>query len=161
MRYSIHDDTLDAKKARILINALVDCAKAGVRPSFSTNKMLWGVSLYLECGSFNRENRRTYHRVSDAAKQVRDSGDKSWKKDVTFEHVRPISKMYQMLLDERESLTLDRAALIIGEYPPVLITVKEELRMSELGFKHGGKPEERYAHIPMGGFTLRSEAAPR
>jgi hypothetical protein len=138
MRYSIHDDTLDAKKARILINALVDCAKAGVRPSFSINKMLWGVSLYLECGSFNRENWRTYHRVSDAAKQVRDSGDKSWKKHVTFEHVRPISKMYQMLLDETETLTLDRAALIIGEYPPVLITVKEELRMSELGFKHGG-----------------------
>jgi len=161
MRYSIHDDTLDAKKARILINALVDCAKAGVRPSFSINKMLWGVSLYLECGSFNRENWRTYQRVSDAAKQVRDSGDKSWKKNVTFEHVRPISKMYQMLLDEREALTLDRAALIIGEYPPVLITVKEELRMSELGFKHGGKPEDRYAHIPIGGFTLRSEAAPR
>lgn len=161
MRYSIHDDTLDAKKARILINALVDCAKAGVRPSFSINKMLWGVSLYLECGSFNRENWRTYHRVSDSAKQVRDSGDKSWKKNVTFEHVRPISKMYQMLLDERETLTLDRAALIIGEYPPVLITVKEELRMSKLGFKHGGNPEERYAHIPIGGFTLRSEAAPR
>jgi hypothetical protein len=161
MRYSIHDDTLDAKKARILINALVDCAKAGVRPSFSINKMLWGVSLYLECGSFNRENWRTYNRVSDAAKQVRDSGDKSWKKNVTFEHVRPICKMYQMLLDERETVTLDRAALIIGEYPPVLITVKEELRMSELGFKHGGKPEERYAHIPIGGFTLRSEAAPR
>ena len=115
MRYSIHDDTLDAKKARILINALVDCAKAGVRPSFSINKMLWGVSLFLECGSFNRENWRTYHRVSDAAKQVRDSGDKSWKKNVTFEHVRPISKMYQMLLDERETVTLDRAALIIGE----------------------------------------------
>ena len=161
MRYSIHDETLDAKKARILINALVDCAKAGVRPSFSINKMLWGVSLFLECGSFNRENWRTYHRVSDAAKQVRDSGDKSWKKNVTFEHVRPISKMYQMLLDERETLTQDRAALIIGEYPPVLITVKEELRMSELGFKHGGNPEERYAHIPIGGFTLRSEAAPR
>lgn len=161
MRYSIHDDTLDAKKARILINALIDCAKAGVRPSFSTNKMLWEVPLYLECGSFNRENWRTYHRVSDAAKQVRDFGDKSWKKDVTFEHVRPISKMYQMLLHERETLTLDRAASIIGEYPPVLITVKEELRMSELGFKHDGKPEKRYAHIPIRGFTLRSEVTPR
>ncbi len=161
MRYSIHDKTLDAKKARILINALIDCAKAGVRSSLSINKMQWGISLYLECGSFNRENWRTYHRVSDAAKQVRDSGDKSCKKDVTFEHVRPIGKMYQMLLDESETLTLDRAALIIGEYPPVLITVKEELRMSELGFKHGGSPEERYAHVSIGGFTLRSEAAPR
>jgi uncharacterized protein (DUF1015 family) len=55
MRYSIHDKTLEAKKARILINALVDCAKAGIKPSFSINKTLWGGSLYLECGSFNRE----------------------------------------------------------------------------------------------------------
>jgi|SRR5271165_2885154 len=161
MRYSIHDDTLDAKKARILIKALIECAKAGVRTSFSINKMLWGISLYLECGSFNRENWRTYHRVSDAAKQIRDSGEKHWKKDVTFEHVRPISVMYQMMLDERETLTLDRAALIIGEYPPVLITMEEELRMSKLGFKHGGKPEKRYAHIPLSSFALRSEAAPQ
>src|SRR5580698_4907531 len=110
MRYSIHGDSLDSKKARILINALIECAKAGVRMSFSLNKMLCGISLYLECGSFSRENWRTYHRVSDAAKLVRDSGDKAWKKDVTFEHVRPISKMYQMLLDERGTVTLDRAA---------------------------------------------------
>jgi hypothetical protein len=160
MRYSIHDDTLDAKKARILINALIDCAKAGVRPSFSTNKMFCGIVLFLECGSFNRENWQTYHRISDAARLVRDSGDKLWKRNVTFEHVRPINQMYRMLLDERDSLTLDRAALIIGEYPPVLITIAEELRMSELGFKHGGVPERRYAHIPMSGFALRSEPTP-
>src|ERR1700761_7381383 len=137
MRHSIHDNTLDSKKARILINALIDCAKVGARMSFSLNKMLCGISLYLECGSFSRENWRTYHRVSDATKLVRDSGEKYWKKDVAFEHVRPINVMYQMLLDERHSLTLDRAALIIGEYPPVLITMTEELLMSKLGFKHG------------------------
>jgi hypothetical protein len=157
MRYSIHGDSLDAKKARILINALIDCAKAGVRPSFSTHKMFWGISLYLECGSFSRENWRTYHRVSDAAKVVRDSGDKLWKKHVTFEHARPINVMYKMLLDERATVTLDRAAMIIGEYPPVLITMVEELRMGERGFQHGGVPEVRYAHIPMTGFTLRSD----
>lgn len=161
MRYSIHDKSLDAKKARILINALIDCAKAGVRTSFSINKMLWGISLYLECGSFNRENWRTYHRVSDAAKLIRDSGDKDWKRNVTFEHVRPIGRMYQMLLDERDTLTLERAALIIGEYPPILITTKEELRMTALGFKNEGTPEQRYAHIPISGFRLRSEAAPQ
>jgi hypothetical protein len=48
MPYSIHDKTLVAKKARILINALVDCAKAGIKPSSVTKKMLWGISLYLE-----------------------------------------------------------------------------------------------------------------
>ncbi len=160
MRYSIHGDTLDAKKARILTNALIDCARAGVRSSFSMHQMFWGLSLYLECGRFNRENWRTYHRLSDAAKQVRDSGDKYWKKNVTFEHVRPINVMYQMLLDERITMTLDRAALIIGEYPPVLITMEEELRMSKLGFQHGGIPEHRYAHIPLSGFTLRSEDTP-
>ncbi len=160
MRYSIQDKTLDAKKARILINALIDCAKAGVSSSFSINKMLWGISLYLECGSFTRENWRAYHRASDAAKQVRASGDKNWKKDVTFEHARPLGTMYQMLLDERETLTLERAACIIGEYPPVLITTKEERRMAELGFKAKGTPEQRYAHIAMSGFSLRSEAPP-
>jgi hypothetical protein len=34
MRHSIHDKTLEAKKARILTNALIDCAKAGIKPSF-------------------------------------------------------------------------------------------------------------------------------
>jgi hypothetical protein len=101
MRYSIDGKTLVAKKARILINALVDCAKAGIKPSFVTNQMLRGISLYLECGSFSRENWQTYHRVSDAAKQVRASGDKDWKRNVTFEHARPLNVMYRMLLDER------------------------------------------------------------
>ena len=62
-----------------------------------------------------------------------------------------------MFLDERATLTLERAAFIIGEYPPVLVTMEEELRMSKLGFKHGGVPEQRYAEIPISGFSLRSE----
>jgi hypothetical protein len=159
MRYSIHDKTLAAKKARILINALVDCAKAGIKPSFSTTQMLRGIALYLKCGSFTKENWRTYHRASDAAKQMRESDDKDWKRNVTFEHARPLGVMYQMLLDERATLTLERAASIIGEYPPVLVTMEEELRMTKLGFKHGGAPEHRYAEIPISGFSLRSDDA--
>jgi hypothetical protein len=159
MRHSIHDKTLVAKKARILINALVDCAKAGIKPSFVTNQMLSGIALYLECGRFHRENWRTYERVSDAARRVRESGDTNWKGKLTFEHVRPLNNMYRMLLDERETLTLDRAAVIIGEYPPVLITTEEEVRQAKLGFKHGGEPEQRYREIPISGFKLRSEGA--
>ena len=157
MRYSIHGKTLEAKKARILINALVDCAKAGIKSSLFINKMLWGISLYLECGSFRKENWLTYHRASDAAKQVRASGDKNWKRNVTFEHARPLSRMYQMLLDEKETLTLDRAAFIIGEYPPVLITTEEELKMAKRGFKTKGTPEERYDDIPISGLSVRSD----
>jgi len=67
--------------------------------------------------------------------------------------------MYQMLLDERATLTLERAAFIIGEYPPVLVTMEEELRMTKLGFKHDGEPEQRYAEIPISGFSLRSDDA--
>jgi hypothetical protein len=160
MRYSIHDKTLEAKKARILINALVDCAKAGIKSSSFINKMLWGISLYMECGNFRKENWGTYHRASDAAKQVRASGDKNWKRNVTFEHARPLSRMYQMLLDEKETLTLDRAAFIIGEYPPVLITTEEELKMSKRGFKINGTPEERYSDIPISGFSMRSDGTP-
>jgi hypothetical protein len=80
-------------------------------------------------------------------------------KDVTFEHVRPLSKMYQMLLDERETLTLERAAFIIGEYPPILIMTQEKLRMAKLGFKTGGTPEQRYGEVPISGFSLRSDGA--
>jgi hypothetical protein len=157
MRHSINDKTLAAKKARILINALVDCAKAGIKPSFVINKMLWGISLYLECGRFQRENWQTYERASDAARRLRASGDKDWKRHVTFEHARPLNQMYQMFLDERATLTLERAACIIGEYPPVLVTMEEELRMTKLGFKHGGAPEQRYAEIQISGFSLRSD----
>jgi hypothetical protein len=111
MRYSIHDKTLAAKKARILINALIDCAKAGIKSSFVIKKMLWGISLYLECGSFTKENWRTYQRASDAAKQVRASGDENWKGKVTFEHARPLGKIYQMFLDERATLTLEKGGV--------------------------------------------------
>ena len=79
--------------------------------------MMRGLCLYLECGTFMRENWRIYHRVSEAAKVIRDSGDKDWKRHVTFEHVRPLNNMYKMLLDERATLTVDRAAVIIGEIP--------------------------------------------
>src|SRR5664279_3608560 len=103
MRYSIHDKTLAAKKARILINALIDCAKAGIKSSFVIKKMLLGISLYLECGSCTEEN---------------------CKRKVTFEHARPLGVMYQMFLAERTTLTLERAAFIIGKYPPVLITME-------------------------------------
>ena len=65
--------------------------------------------------------------------------------------------MYKMLLDERATLTVDRAAFIIGEYPPILITTEEELKMSKLGFQHGGEPEKRYAHVPISGFSLKSD----
>jgi hypothetical protein len=159
MPYSIHDKTLAAKKARILINALCDCAKAGVKPSPVTKKMLSGVSLYMECGSFMKENWKTYHRVSDAAEQIRASDDPEWRRKLTFEHARPLSVMYKMLLDERATLTLERAAFIIGEYPPVLVTLAEEVRQTKLGFKHGGEPEQRYREIPISGFSLRSDAA--
>ena len=140
-----------------MINALVDCAKAGVKPSFVTTQMLRGICLYLECGTFTKENWRTYERASDAAKLVREVAGENWKRNVTFEHARPLGVMYQMLLNERATLTLERAAFIIGEYPPVLITMEEELRMTKLGFKHGGAPEARYAEIPISGFSLRSD----
>jgi len=162
MRHSIHHKSLAAKKARILISALVDCAKAGVKPSFVTTQMLRGLCLYLECGTFTKENWRTYERASDAAKQVREAAGENWKRNVTFEHARPLNQMYRMLLDEKATLTVERAAFIIGEYPPVLVTTEEELRMSKRGFSHGGVPEERYAEIPISGFSLRSgDAMPR
>jgi hypothetical protein len=50
--------------------------------------MLWGISLYLECGHFNRENWKTYHRASNAAKRMQAAGDREAKRNITFEHAR-------------------------------------------------------------------------
>lgn len=130
--------------------------KADIQPSFFLKKIIWGVSLYLECGNF-KENWRTYSRASDEAKRVRASGDKDWRKQVTFEHARPLANIYQMLRDEGALLTLEQAVYIIGEYPPVLITRKEEQGMAGRGFKSKGTPEERYSEIQISEFTLRSE----
>lgn len=156
-RHSLHDKSLEAKKARILINALVDCAKAGIKSGFPMRQMLWGVSTFLECGWFKKENWRTYHRASDAAKLIRETDDKAWKSKVTLEHARPIIKMYQMLLDERATMTVERAAYIIGEYPAILISMEENLEMAKRGFSVEGTPEQRYAGIKFSGFSLRSE----
>ena len=65
--------------------------------------------------------------------------------------------MYQMFLDERATLTLERAAFIIGEYPPILISMEEKLRMSKFGFNIEGTPEQRCAGIPISGFSLRPD----
>jgi len=65
--------------------------------------------------------------------------------------------MYRMMLDERATLTLERATVIIGEYPPVLITKEEERRMAARGFQESGVPEERYQGIAMTGFSFRSD----
>jgi hypothetical protein len=86
-------------------------------------------------------------------------GGKAAKRNITFEHARPLNVMYQMLLDERATLTLDRVAFIIGEYPPVLVTIEENDRMSKLGFCGEGAPELRYAEIPFSGFSLRPDDA--
>jgi hypothetical protein len=44
----------------------------------------------------------TYHRVGDAAKLAGDSSDKDWERRVTFEDVRSISVMHQLMLDQRQ-----------------------------------------------------------
>jgi hypothetical protein len=121
--------------------------------------MRWGLSLYLECGHYARDDWKTYPRASDAAKRMQAKGDREAKRNITFEHARPLNVMYQMLLDERATLTLDRVAFIIGEYPPVLVTIEENDPMSKLGFCGGGAPEQRYAEVPFSGFSLRSDGA--
>jgi hypothetical protein len=35
--------------------------------------------------------------------------------------------------------------------------MEEELEMAKRGFKGDGTPEERYSHIPISGFSLRSD----
>jgi hypothetical protein len=155
MKFSIYEKNLNATKARILLGSVVELVHAGVKQSFYIRKMLWAVSLYLECGDY-KEDWKSYPRISDAARKIRESGDKSWKKQVTFEHTRPLKQIYELLEAEGGDLTIDKAAAIIAEYAPMLITREENDRMNRLGFKLKGEPEARYQHVHFSGFTLRS-----
>ena len=155
MKFSITDDNLEAAKARILLEAVVKLVHTGVKQSFYIRKMLWAISLYLECGNY-KEGWKTYPRISDAARKIRESGDKNWTKLVTFEHARPLKQVYDLLQAEGSSLTVDTAVSIIGEYAPVLITREENGLMNKKGFRSKGDPEVRYQHILLSGFTLRS-----
>jgi hypothetical protein len=53
-------------------------------------------------------------------------------------------------------LSIDDAAIIIAEYPPVLITREENDRINERGFKKTGAPADRYEDIEISTFELRS-----
>ncbi|WP_407193816.1 hypothetical protein [Bradyrhizobium sp. STM 3566] len=147
--------SIDAIKARILVDALHELAVAGVGYSFYVSKIVWGVSLYLQCGEFV-ERWKSYPRISDAARKIRDQGKKGWRKQVTFEHARPLSQIYSLLLAQGRQLTTEAIVEIVGAYPPVLVTREENIELNKL-YKKTGEPEERYRAIPYSGFELRSK----
>ena len=145
------------------MGAIVELAHIeGDASCFFTKKILWGLGLYLELGSFKEANWRTYKRISDEARIIRNNlkpGKDALKKfssKLTFEHVRTFHDMVNMLNQKGRDLTIEGAAEIIGEYPAMLITTNENKAMEDRGFKYTGLPEERYAHISFSGFTLRS-----
>lgn len=154
MLHPLTSETKTAKKARILTEAIVELAKQDLPGTFPVPKMIWGVSLYLVTGDFI-ENWTTYPRISVAARQIRDEAEEGWRSRVTFEHARPIKQIYRMLRDRGQSLTVDEAILIIAEYPAVLITTEENKIIDENGHRSNGHPEQRYAHIDLGGTELR------
>ena len=121
---------------------------------FFVSKMIWGVSLYLESGDY-KENWKTRLRASDAAIKLRGES-KEWESLVTFEHTRTLFDTFSMLRSGGRVLTLDEAASIIAEYPPVLITREENDRINKGGFKKSGEPEVRYRDIEISTFELRS-----
>jgi hypothetical protein len=143
MIHSTHLNTRESKKATIFIQAITDLAKASVPYSFFISKILWGASLYLHRGVF-AEQWQVYDRISDAARAVREGGQKDWKKQLTFEHCKPLKALYSELLHDSKTLTPERVIDIIAEYPPVIITREENGRISN-NHKAQGNPNARYA----------------
>jgi hypothetical protein len=155
MAYSIHANTWQARKANAILRALLEIAQdQKVQYDFFISKMIWAVSLYLESGDY-KENWKTRLRASDAAIKLR-SESKEWKSLVTFEHARTLFDTFGLLRIDGRPLSLDDAAKIIAEYPPVLITREENDRINERGFKKSGAPEDRYKDIEISTFELRS-----
>ena len=154
MAYSIHADTWQARKAKAILQALVQMTTdKGIRYDFFISKMIWAVSLYLESGDY-KENWKTRLRASDAAIKLRQSS-KNWEKLVTFEHARTLSDTFNLMRAGGERLSLETAAELIAQYPPVLITREENARINERGFRSSGIPEVRYDGIEISSFDLR------
>jgi hypothetical protein len=173
-----HEDA-ESRAAATMLRSVVEISGHGARYTFFISKMIWGVSLFMECGDWN-ENWKTYPRVSRAAGIIRtrargngwkhaeviaangmpsldpDAKPRAWDHDLTFDHARTISDCYRMMVERRAGLTFQEAAFIIAEYPPVIITTAENASMTKRGFKNTGEPERRYDGILLEGFTLRA-----
>ena len=142
MPYSIHIDSSESRKAAIFIQSIVKLARAAVPYSFFISKILWGASLYLHRGVF-AEQWQIYDRISDAARAIREQGEKDWKKQLTFEHCKPLKAIYLELLRHSNDLNCERAISIIAEYPPVIITRIENSQIAK-EHKAQGDPNTRY-----------------
>jgi hypothetical protein len=142
-------DTRESKKAAIFVQAIIELAKADVAYSFFVSKILWGASLYLHRGVF-AEQWKIYDRISDAARVIREEGQKNWKRQLTFEHCKPLKAVYLELLKESKTLTPERAINILSEYPPVIITRRENDRIANT-HRAASDPVARYASA---GITL-------
>jgi hypothetical protein len=155
MVYDINADTWQARKAKAILNALVQMANDPEIPyDFYISKMIWGVSLYLESGDY-KENWKIRIRTSDAAIKLRNES-KDWKSQVTFEHSRTLYDTFALLREKGGALTIDDAVKIIAEYPPILITKHENDLINQRGFKKSGEPEIRYQDIEISTFDLRA-----
>jgi hypothetical protein len=151
----INANTWQARKAKAILSALVEMANDQEIPyDFYISKMIWGVSLYLESGDY-KENWKTRVRASDAAIKLR-SESNDWKSHVTFEHARTLYDTFALMRNKAGALTVEEAAKIIAEYPPVLITKQENDLINQRGFKKSGEPEIRYKDIEISTFELRA-----
>ena len=148
-------------KADQWANAIVAIAKKDAPLDWFLGKVFWGLSVWCVTGSFQREKIPKWTRRSDAARDALNtiSNDASSEVKLRFEHPRPIKEMYRIAREERETLTKERLYEIIGEYPPIVITVEEDNAIPK-EFKASGNPEDRYKGIALSTCTLRSWPSP-
>lgn len=64
-----HEDA-ESRAAATMLRSVVEISGHGARYTFFISKMIWGVSLFMECGDWN-ENWKTFPRVSRAAGIIR------------------------------------------------------------------------------------------
>jgi hypothetical protein len=175
----LHRGDVESRAAATILKALVALAGDGARYTFYVSKMIWRVSLYMECGDWTLDW-KTYPRISVAADAIRvkaaglgwkypgvDAGigstpgaaakKKKWQNDITFDHARTISDAYAMMRAQKSALKFDAAAFLIAEYPPVIVADFENADITRRGFRNTGDPEKRYQGIPLKGFSLRTE----
>lgn len=67
-----------------------------------------------------------------------------WIRETINEHQEPLKVIWDWLLDEKDSLTVQLVLDRFRKYPMVIITKDENSTLNRLGLSSNGDPEERY-----------------
>jgi hypothetical protein len=139
------DDKLNEAAVRRRIKFVIDEARHGMR----TKDQAIGVALRVASNYYCIGRHALSYGVKMSCKCVsrealvgRDGDKKSWHNNTTNEHWQPIQKIWEYIVENRETVTPDNVIELLKKYPIVIVTNDENRRLRSI--KDWESPEERY-----------------